>query len=71
MKKEYDLSRLKAVKNPYANKKKSSGIILSPEIIDYFKGLAARSRIPYPTLIQLYLLDCVRSKRKLKFEWAA
>lgn len=40
MKKEYDFSKLKEVKNVYAGKKKAVGINSSPEVLDYFKGLA-------------------------------
>ncbi len=71
MKKEYDFSKMKAKKNPYASKKKAVGINLSAEVIDYFKGLSKESGIPYQTLIDLYLRDCVKSKKKPKFEWAA
>lgn len=71
MKKEYDFSKMKAVKNPYASKKKAIGINLSSEVIDYFKGLSKEEGIPYQTLIDLYLRDCVKSKKKPKFEWAA
>ncbi len=60
-----------AKKNPYAAKKKAVGINLSPEVIDYFKALAKESKIPYQTLIDLYLKDCVRTKKKPKFDWAA
>lgn len=42
MKKEYNLSKLKQVKNRYAARKKAVGINLSPEVIDYSKGLADR-----------------------------
>ena len=71
MKKEYDFSKMKAKKNPYASKKKAIGINLSSEVIDYFKGLYKESGIAYQTLIDLYLRDCVKSKKKPKFEWAA
>ncbi len=71
MKKEYNFSRMKAVKNPYASKKKAVGINLSYAVIDYFKKLSEESGIPYQTLIDLYLLDCVKQKRKPKFDWAA
>jgi predicted DNA binding CopG/RHH family protein len=71
MKKEYDFSKLKEVKNPYAGKKKAVGINLSPEVIDYFKGLAEQTGIPYQKLIDLYLLDCVKRRRKLALKWAA
>jgi predicted DNA binding CopG/RHH family protein len=71
MKKEYDFSKMKAVKNPYASKKKAVGINLSAEVIDYFKSLSKEAGMPYQTLIDLYLRDCVKSKKKPKFEWAA
>ena len=71
MKKEYDFSKMKVVKNPYASKKKAVGINLSAEVIDYFKGLSKEAGIPYQTLIDLYLRDCVKNKKRPKFEWAA
>ncbi len=72
MKKEYDLKKMKEVKNPYRGKvKKSIGINLSPEVIDYFKAQSDESGIPYQRLIDLYLLDCARKKKKLKMKWSA
>lgn len=71
MKKEYDFSKMKARKNPYASKKKAVGINLNPEVIDYFKHLSETSGIPYQTLINLYLLDCVKKKKKPDFDWVA
>jgi predicted DNA binding CopG/RHH family protein len=71
MKKEYDFSKMKAEKNPYAGKRKAVGINLSHEVIDYFKKLSIESGIPYQKLIDLYLLDCVRHKKRLKMNWAA
>ncbi len=72
MKKEYDLSKLKEVKNPYPGKKKKAvGINLSPAVIDYFKILSEDSGIPYQKLIDLYLLDCVKNKKKLSLKWVA
>lgn len=71
MKKEYDFSKMKEVKNPYAGKKKAVGINLSPEVIDYFKKIAEKTGIPYQKLIDLYLLDCVRNRKKLFLKWAA
>ncbi len=62
---------MKAQKNPYASKKKTVGINLSSEVIDYFKNLAEKSGLPYQTLIDLYLRDCVKSKRKIKMDWVA
>lgn len=71
MKREYDFSKLREVKNPYAGKKKAVGINLSPEVLDYFKGLAAKTGLPYQKLIDLYLLDCARKRKKLAMEWVA
>lgn len=70
MKKEYNLAKMKADKNPYASKKKAVGINLSHEVIDYFKKLSDEAGVPYQTLIDLYLKDCVKSKKKLKLGWA-
>jgi predicted DNA binding CopG/RHH family protein len=71
MKREYDFSKLKEVKNPYAGKKKAVGINLSPQVLDYFKGLAEETRLPYQRLIDLYLLDCARRRKKLAIKWVA
>lgn len=71
MKKEYNFSKMKAEKNPYAAKRKAVGINLSHEVIDYFKRLSEETGVPYQKLIDLYLLDCVRNKKKLKMNWAA
>jgi predicted DNA binding CopG/RHH family protein len=71
VRKEYDFSKVKGSKNPYATKKKAVGINLSHEVIDYFKDLARQSGVPYQTLIHLYLLDCARNKKKPKFDWMA
>ncbi len=71
MKKEYDFSKMKGVENPYASKKKAVGINLSDEVIDYFKKLSDEVGMPYQTLIDLYLKDCVKNKKKPKLDWAA
>ena len=46
MKKAYDFSKLKEIKNPYPGNKKAVGINLSPEVVDYFKGLAEETGLP-------------------------
>lgn len=71
MKKEYNFSKMKEIQNPYPGKKKAVGINLSPEVIDYFKKIAQKSRIPYQKLIDLYLLDCAKNHKKLILKWAA
>ena len=68
MKKEYDFS--KSVKNPYTkHTTKQVTLRLGTDVIAYFKDLADETGIPYQNLINLYLLDCVQSKKKLK--WAS
>ncbi len=62
---------MKGVKNPYATQKKAVGINLSADVIDYFKKLSESVGMPYQTLINLYLQDCVKNKKKLKMDWAA
>jgi uncharacterized protein len=71
MKKEYDFSRMKELKNPYKGKKQAVGINLSPEVVDYFKGLADETGLPYQKLIDLYLLDCAKKRKKLTMKWVA
>jgi len=68
MRKEYDFT--KAVKNPYAQKlKKQITIRLEADVIDYFKGLAGNTGIPYQNLINLYLRDCATEHRKISLVW--
>jgi predicted DNA binding CopG/RHH family protein len=70
MRKEYDFSNAK--RNPYAKRlKKQITIRLDGPTIDYFKSLAGDTGIPYQTLINLYLRDCVAKKRKLAMNWRA
>ena len=64
-------SKLKELKNPYAREKKTVGINLSPEVVDYFKRLAEETGLPYQKLIDLYLLDCARKRKKLTMKWVA
>ncbi|MGA1842644.1 MAG: CopG family antitoxin [bacterium] len=72
MKKEYDFSKMKGRKNPYAKKlKKQVTIRMGLDIIDYFKKLSEETGIPYQNLINLYLRDCVQSKRKISMKWAS
>ncbi len=70
MKAEYDLSTMKSRKNPYAAKlKKSVTMRLSEDGIDYFKQMADEKGVPYQSLINLYLRDCVASHRKIDISW--
>lgn len=70
MKAEYDFSRMKSRKNPYASKlKKSVTIRLGEDVIDYFKEMADETGIPYQSLINLYLRDCVAQHREIDLSW--
>ena len=70
MKDEYDFSKMKGRKNPYAsNLKKSVTIRLSEDVIDYFKNMAEESGVPYQSLINLYLRDCAKNDRKVDIQW--
>jgi len=70
MKTEYDLSKLKSRKNPYASKlKKSVTMRLGEDVIIYFKLMAEEAGVPYQSLINLYLRDCAVSHRKIDISW--
>ena len=67
---EYDIDRLNPRSNPYAKElKKQVTIKISPNVIEYFKEQANKVGMPYQTLINLYLMDCVSNKRELKMTW--
>lgn len=68
MRAEYDFS--KAKRNPYAKRLKQRVTIrLDEPTVEYFKGLADETGIPYQSLINLYLRDCAESKRELEMDW--
>lgn len=70
MKDEYNISELHPRANPYASHlKKQITINIDCSTIDYFKEQSAASGIPYQSLINLYLRDCVSSGRKLQMSW--
>ena len=70
MKAEYDLSKLKERKNPYVSKlKKPVTMRLSEDVVAYFKGMAEEAGVPYQSLINLYLRDCLAHNRKVKINW--
>lgn len=72
MKAEYDLSKFKRRRNPYAARlKKQVTIRMGTDIIGYFKAMARETGIPYQNLINLYLRDCVAHGRKLDLRWAS
>jgi uncharacterized protein (DUF4415 family) len=70
MKSEYDLSKMRSRKNPYAAKlKKPVSMRLSEDVVTYFKSMANEAGVPYQTLINLYLRDCVMQHRKVQIAW--
>ncbi len=72
MKTEYDLSTLKSRRNPYAARLKTPvSMRLSEDVVSYFKGMATESGLPYQSLINLYLRDCMMSNRKLDMVWSS
>lgn len=72
MRDHYDFQRMEGVRNPYIGKlKESITIRLDGPTIAYFKQLAGDLGLPYQSLINLYLRDCVASGRKLQPRWIA
>ena len=70
MREEYDIKNLNPRKNPYAEKlKQQITINVNTSTVAYFKEMAESSGIPYQTLINMYLADCVANKRKLNISW--
>ncbi len=70
MKKEYDLSKMKSRRNPYAAKlKRQVTIRMGDDVIEYFKSMSEETGIPYQTLINLYLRDGVAKERELDLTW--
>jgi len=68
MRSEYDFS--KAVKNPYVRPRKQAVTIrLDPATITYFKDLSVEFSMPYQTLINSFLTDCAKRKKKPAISW--
>jgi predicted DNA binding CopG/RHH family protein len=68
MRKEYDFSN--AMPNPYVVRlKKQISIRIDPETINYFKTQSEQTDIPYQQLINFYLADCAKNKKKLSINW--
>lgn len=69
MKKEYDLTKLKSRKNPFAKQlKKQVTLRMGIDVIEYFKEMSEETGIPYQNLINLYLRECVNNKKKISFQ---
>ena len=72
MRKHYDFGSMKGKKSPYARRlRESITIRLDRSVIEHFRKLANETGLPYQTLINLYLRDCVEHGRRLSQEWVA
>lgn len=72
MRDRYDFGNMKGTRNPYVGRlKESITIRLDRPTVAYFKALAAELGMPYQSLINLYLRDCVVRGRKLEPRWIA
>ncbi len=70
MRDEYDIMNLNPRKNLYAKStKKQVTINLDEKVIAYFKNQSDTIGIPYQTLINLCLCDCVKNNRQPEVVW--
>lgn len=68
MRKHYDFSQAKP--NPYAKRlKREVTVRLDEGTVEYFEAIAAETGIPARTLINLYLRECVASRKRLALRW--
>ncbi|HCS68029.1 MAG TPA: antitoxin [Oribacterium sp.] len=59
-----------AIKNPYVKAlKKQVTINLDEKVVAYFKNQSEAVGIPYQTLINLYLRDCMKNNLKPDISW--
>ncbi len=68
MRAEYDFSKMKSRRNPYASKLKKPVTMRLSEV-EYFKGTAMEAGVPYQSLINLYLRDCLAQNRRVQINW--
>ncbi len=70
MREHYDFATMQGKRNPYIKHLKQPVTIrLDNDAVDYFKAMTEETGIPYQTLINLYLRDCVAQRRKLDLSW--
>lgn len=68
MRKHYDFSQTKP--NPYAKRLKRDVTVRFDEgTVAYFEAIAAETRIPARTLINLYLREGAASRKRLALHW--
>ena len=54
---------------PNGSRKRQVTMRLNIDVVDHFKAQAKETGIPYQSLINLYLQDCVKHNRKLDMNW--
>ena len=70
MKREFDFSKMKSVRNPYPKMlKRQITINIAEPTIEYFRELANKSGIRYQNLINIYLTDCAVKQKKIHLAW--
>lgn len=68
MREEYDFSD--SVKNPYTRLQKTTVTIrLDRTTVEYFKNVSEEVSMPYQTLINAYLADCVAKHKRPILTW--
>lgn len=66
MRDEYDFSESRP--NPYEpSEKRPVTIRLDVAVIEYFKALASETGMPYQSLINLYLTQCMAEGKRIAF----
>jgi len=69
MRDHYDFGSMKGTPNPYVGRlKETITIRLDRPTVAYFRVLALELGMPYQSLTNLYLRDCVVSERRLEPE---
>jgi uncharacterized protein (DUF4415 family) len=72
MRARYDFAGMKSRRNPYARRLKQTVTIrLDRDAVSYFKDLSDKTGLPYQSLINLYLRDCVAHRRRLAQRWVS
>ncbi|MCD7727449.1 MAG: antitoxin [Ruminococcus sp.] len=70
MREEYNIENLNPRRNPYAKAlNEGNTITLDDDIVNYFTEMSSDKKIPYQTLINLYLTDCIKNHRQLSLSW--
>lgn len=67
MRSEYDFS--KSEQNPYCGhvrQRRAMTMNVDMRVIDYFKAESERTGVPYQSIINAYLLQCVDEQKHLK-----